>query len=39
VAERAGYIRRVRDLACACAVLYKETSRMSLAERRKELGR
>ncbi len=39
VAERAGYIRRVRDLACACARLYKETSRMSLADRRKELGR
>ena len=39
VAERAGYIRRVRDIACACAVLYKETSRMTLEERRRELGR
>ena len=39
VAERAGYIRRVRDLACACATLYRETSRMTLAERRQELGR
>ena len=39
VAERAGYIRRVRDLACACAVLYRETSRMSHEARRAELGR
>ena len=39
VAERAGYIRRVRDLACACARLYKETSRMTLQARRAELGR
>ncbi len=39
VAERAGYIRRVRELACACAVLYRETSRMKLVDRRAELGR
>lgn len=38
-AERAGYIRRVRELACRVAALYQEKMRMSLAERRKELGR
>jgi glycyl-tRNA synthetase alpha chain len=39
VAERAGYIRRVRELACASAKLYQDKMRMTLAERRAELGR